>query len=151
MQIPILKKHQNSLYVYRMKLFISTFLLILLITGCNNQATQLREKIIGADSVAINYFKGDGTMDTVVAVKIIKDSVSMQQLTDLITASKTSIKSNCGYSGSIHFFKNDRVIQDVFFSNKEDCNQFSFTDEGQRSATRLSADAIRLLQSIRNK
>lgn len=134
-----------------MKNCIAIILLTSFITGCNNTARQLREKTAGADSIAINYFKGDGTMDTVVAVKIVKDKKSMEQLTGLITGSSSTIKNNCGYDGSIHFFINDIVVQDVFFSsNKKDCSQFVFVLNGKKEATKFTEEAIELLSAIKN-
>lgn len=123
-----------------------------MISGCDQTTKQLKEKIINADSVAINYFKGDGTMDTVVAVKIIKDKKTIEQLTGLITGSSTAVKDNCGYDGSVHFFKNDAVVQDVFFSsNKEECSQFVFVLNGKKEATGLGTEAKKVLAEIKNK
>ena len=152
-QTVTLKKHPNSFqYVCPMKNFPAILLIILFFSACDHTAKQLKEKIAGADSVAINYFKGDGTMDTVVAVKIIKDKKAIEQLTGLIAGSSTAVKDNCGYDGSIHFFKNDAVVQDIFFSsNKEACRQFVFILNGKKEATGLAAEAKEVLAGIKTK
>ena len=135
-----------------MKDFIIVFAVVLFITGCSNTAKQLKGKIINADSMAINYFKGDGTMDTVVAVKIIKDKQSIEQLTNFITGSSVSEKNNCGYDGSIHFFKNDAVVQDIFFNTStESCHRFHFFLNGKRCSTLLSDEAGKFLFEIKLK
>ena len=135
-----------------MKYFLTIILAGLIISGCNQTTKQLKEKIINADSAAINYFKGDGTMDTVVAVKIIKDKKVIEQLTEFITGSSASVKDNCGYDGSIHFFKNDAVVQDIFFSsNKQECSQFVFVLNRKKEATSLADEAKDVLAGIKNK
>jgi endo-beta-N-acetylglucosaminidase D len=135
-----------------MKNFSVIIFTALLFSACNQTAKQLKEKIINADSVAINYFKGDGSMDTVVAVKIIKDKQSIEQLTGFITGNPSSVKSNCGYDGSIHYFKNDAVIQDVFFNTSiENCHCFRFILNGKRYSTSLSGEAGKFLFAIKLK
>lgn len=119
--------------------------------ACNNTAHQVYDRISDADSVAINYFKGNGTMDTVIAVKIIRDSISINKLTDFVTNDATPVTNTCGVDGSIHFFKNDFVVQDVFFSGGKDCMQFRFTEQGIKYATELTADARNFLQSLKEK
>ncbi len=119
----------------------------IILCACNTTHKKLHEKIAGTDSIAINYFKGDGSMDTVLAVKIIRDKKEVVQLTDLITASSTSLQDDCGYDGSIHFFKNNAVLQDIYFRMQGDrCSQFTFLLNGNRAATALSADAKKMLE-----
>lgn len=99
--------------------------------------------------MAINWFKGDGSMDTVVAVKIIRDKNSINQLAKLAGGNVNS-KTNCGYDGSLHFFKMDKVIQDIRFRmNDENCLHFEFVLEGKPYSTGLNAEARTLLQSLR--
>ncbi|UEG50460.1 hypothetical protein LK994_03090 [Ferruginibacter lapsinanis] len=129
------------------------FLLLLIIcclVACKRTNSKLKEQIIASDSVAINYFTGDGKMDTVTAVKIISDKKIIAQLVDMISAKKQSIVGKCGYDGSLHFFKNNVVIQDVDFRmNEANCMQFSFMQEGKLAATTLSPEARQLLENIR--
>lgn len=99
--------------------------------------------------MAINWYKGDGSMDTVTAVKIIKDKNSINQLAKLAGGNVTETRS-CGYDGSLHFFKLDKVIQDIHFRmNDENCLHFDFVLDGKRYSTALNADAKKLLQSLR--
>ena len=135
-----------------MKNFTAILFTVLIFCACNQTSKKLKERITNADSIAVNYFKGDGSMDTVVAVKIVKDKKEIEQLAGFITAGSASLKNKCGYDGSIHFFKSDRVIQDVFFSsNKEDCRQFVFISGGKQAATALPAEAAYFLSAIKNK
>lgn len=123
---------------------------LLLTTSCRTLPKEFHEKLATSDSVAINYFKGDGSMDTVVAVKIIRDKASIEKLTALITATSAEVKNNCGYDGSVHYFKNNIVIQDIDFRmNKDNCNQFTFTLEGQKTATVLTNEANAFLTALR--
>lgn len=91
-------------------------------------------------------------MDTVVAVKIIRDSVMMQQLTTLVTQQQVAYKASCGYDGSLHFFKNNQVLQDIYFSlSQAGCMQFSFLQQGRQVATALSPEAEKILRAVQSK
>ncbi len=137
-------------YIYGMKKILTFIILSVLFISCNKTGKQLKERIANADSVAINYFKGDGTMDTVIAVKIIRDKQTLDELTNILTASTANFTNNCGVDGSIHFFKKDMVVQDIDFRmNKEDCRQFSFLMNGKTVATALSAEAKKMLEVIK--
>lgn len=125
-------------------------LLIVILASCQTTNTKIKEHISGSDSVAINYFTGDGKMDTVIAVKIIRDKKIITQLTDLIAAKKQSNINKCGYDGSIHFFKNNAVIQDIDFRmNDVNCMQFVFVQDGKLAVTVLGQEAKQLLESVR--
>jgi len=124
--------------------------LVIVLVSCNNTNEKLKERINNSDSVAINYFKGDGSMDTVVAVKIIRDRKMINKLSALIAAKKSSANFKCGYDGSLHFFKMNRVIQDIDFKmNDADCMHFSFSQEGKLTATKLSSEAKQMLESLK--
>lgn len=133
-----------------MKTGIVLFALLIFFTACKNPNTKIKERISNSDSVAINYFKGDGTMDTVVAVKIVRDKKMISQLNDLISASSVAVNLTCGYDGSLHFFKKNMVVQDIDFRmNDVNCMFFIFKQEGMLVATKLSPEAKLLLESIR--
>jgi hypothetical protein len=118
--------------------------------SCNKTAKQLQEKISNSDSIAINFFKGDGTMDTVVALKVISYKAVIEKLTGFISSASTAIKNDCGNDGSIHYFKNNMVIQDINFRmNNDDCRQFSFKLDGQYEATKLSAEAREFIAGLK--
>lgn len=118
--------------------------------ACNHSLKETRERIINSDSVVVNYFKGDGSMDTVVGVRFIRDVQKIEQLATLI--SKRSLNENykCGYDGSMHFFKMNKVIQDIDFRmNENDCMHFSFLQHGQPRTSTLSPEAKELINSFR--
>lgn len=141
---------QAFYYLYLMRKLSIVFIAVLLLAGCNDVNTKLKERITASDSAVINFYKGDGGMDTVTSVKIIRDKKILEQLTNLIPAKKTSLLNNCGYDGSLHFFKNNLVVQDIDFrmnNDKEGCSQFSFSLDGEKGATKLSAEAARLLNT----
>lgn len=122
---------------------------IMILCSCNNTNTAFIEKVKDADSVAINYFKGDGSMDTVVAVKIIRDKQQIEQLGGFIAAA-ASENFKCGYDGSLHYFKKGMVLQDVDFRmNDAQCMHFSFILNGQLYATKLTPEARQLLESVK--
>ena len=132
----------------RTKLII--FCAAVLFFSCKHSNKELKERLTQADSAAVNYFKGDGSMDTVVLVKIIKDKNILNQLNSFITEDITKEKINCGYDGSLHFFKNNMVIQDIYFRMDDDgCSQFTFSFQGVRSAAQLSGEAKELLLQAR--
>ena len=132
-----------------MKIVLLIVSLVIVLTACNKPNKKIKERISGADSVAINYFKGDGTMDSVVKVKIIKDKKTLDELIALISASSAKPGTICGYDGSLHFFKNNVVLQDVDFRmNNAACMVFTFKQEGKSEATVLSPEAKEILEKI---
>lgn len=134
-----------------MKNLLLFIFLIVIVTSCHHHYKELNQQLALADSLAINYFKGDGKMDTVVSVKIIKDKNTIQQLAELITASSSEEIKNCGLDGSIHFFKNDRVIKDADFRMYNDqCMHFALKDEkGKAITTELTSAAKQLLEGLK--
>ncbi len=124
--------------------------LFVMLISCKKSNTKIKERIINADSVAINFFKGDGSMDTVVAVRIVRDKKTIEQLSNLIGTSSTELNIKCGYDGSLHFFKQNIVQQDIDFRmNDKDCMCFSFKQNGKLAATILSPEAKELLEVLR--
>jgi hypothetical protein len=137
-------------YLYKMKAVTLFIGLLILFASCNRPNTKIKERISNSDSVAINYFKGDGTMDTVAVVKIVKDKKTMAQLAELISSNAADTVAKCGYDGSLHFFKKNRVVQDIDFRmNDVNCMFFIFTQQGESVATKLSPEAKQLLESIK--
>jgi hypothetical protein len=129
--------------------YFTLIIIAILFTSCKNAVTQLTAKVVDADSMAINYFKGDGSMDTVVAVKIIRNKEQVNQLAKMAGGTITD-NFKCGYDGSLHFFKMSKVIQDIDFRmNDVQCMHFSFMLEGKLYATALSPEAKQLLESLR--
>jgi hypothetical protein len=123
--------------------------MVLVLTSCNQTNEKLKERISHSDSVAIKFYKGDGTIDSVVAVKIFRDSKTVNQLVNLIAERNSSEKFKCGYDGSIHFFKMNSVVQDIDFKmNDANCMYFSFLQEGKMQITLLSLKAKQLLESL---
>jgi hypothetical protein len=131
-----------------MKYLFTAFILVSL-SACKQSVTKLPAKIIDSDSMAINWFKGDGSMDTVVAVKIIKDKAAINQLAKL-AGGYTITNKSCGFDGTLHFFKMDKVIQDIEFRmNDEQCTYFTFRLEGEVYTTEFNAEAKKLLLGMK--
>ena len=87
-------------------------------------------------------------MDSVHRVLVIKNKKTIEGLASQIESAQLPIQ-NCGYDGSLHFFKNDIVVQDVSFRmNAVDCMHFIFSLKGKIYSTRLSAAAKESLQSL---
>ncbi|HMG83662.1 MAG TPA: hypothetical protein VK559_11550 [Ferruginibacter sp.] len=129
--------------------------ILVCLTACHRGTnTALKTLTVDADSVAINYFRGDGSVDTVVAVKILRDKNDINQLVNFITENSTSAKANCGYDGTIHFFRQDSVVQDIYFRmNDANCMLFSFRngEKWNMASTILSGEAKAFLQAIKSK
>ncbi len=118
------------------------------LTSCNKSNKQIAAAIANADSVAINYFAGDGKMDSVRSVKIIRDKAKMEQLAGFISAVSAS-DHQCGIDGSIHFFKNNMVMQDIDFRmNDANCMYFRFKSNGEYQSTALSPEAKQFLETV---
>ncbi len=128
--------------------YILFILTLIVFTSCKQPVTQLPAKVAASDSMAINWFKGDGTMDTVTGVNIIKDKNSIGTLAKMAGGYVTE-KKNCGYDGSLHFFKDNQVIQDVRFRmNDAQCTHFEFVLDGKLYVTELKPEAKTLLESL---
>jgi hypothetical protein len=120
-------------------------LLFVLFFSCTHP-TGLKELVNNADSVAINYFKGNGSADSVVNMVMLRDNPSVRQLANFIESHKTE-DFKCGYDGSIHFFKNNVVLKDVDFRmNDVQCMHFSFLMNGKIYSTKLSAGAKQFME-----
>lgn len=133
-----------------MKIVLLIVSVVIVLMACNNPNKKIRERIANSDSVVINYYKGDSTMDTVVSVQIVRDKKILSDLTTFISESSAKPGMRCGYDGSLHFFKQNVVVQDVDFRmNDSTCMFFTFKQDGKESATVLSTDARRLLRMIR--
>jgi hypothetical protein len=130
------------------KLFTLILFLVFFLSSCDRTNKQIAARIKDADSAAINYFTGDGKMDSVRLVKIIRDKKQLDQLAGFISAVAAD-DQQCGFDGSIHFFKTNKVMQDIDFRmNDAQCMYFRFKVNGKYSSTRLSPEARQLLQSI---
>lgn len=117
------------------------------LASCNKSNKQIAAAIANADSVAINYFAGDGKMDSVRSVKIIRDKAKLEQLAGFISASSAS-DHQCGIDGSIHFFKKNMVMQDIDFRmNDANCMYFRFKTNGEYQSTTLSPEAKQFLET----
>ena len=137
-------------YLCRMKKSCFILTAALLCISCNHPNKKIKERIINADSVAINYFKGDGTMDTVTAIKIIHDKTKINQLAGFISARSAEANYKCGYDGSLHFFKMNSVVQDIDFRmDQQGCMYFYFVQDGVQQATTLSNGAKELIIALR--
>ncbi|UAY52365.1 hypothetical protein [Ferruginibacter albus] len=131
-----------------MKKIIIALSIIAIAMSCNHPDKELKATIANADSVYVQYFSGD--QNNVATIRSIKNTDTLNKLTEAITATTINGKSNCGYDGSIHFFKNNVVVQDVYFKmNNEDCSQFTFIQNNRSAATKLSADAKKLLTELK--
>lgn len=127
------------------------FLLLLSVLFSCSRPTGIKDVITTADSVAINYFKGDGTADTVTNMVMLKEKNQIGKLADYIEAATTE-NYKCGYDGSIHIFKKDAVVQNIDFSlNDVQCMHFSFLIKNKLFSTQLSAEAQAFLLSVNKK
>jgi hypothetical protein len=125
-------------------------LLGLVAISCRQTNEELKDRLVNADSVAINYFTGSGSMDTVAAVKIVRDKANIERLASLISLGTIDPNYKCGVDGSLHFFKFNKVVQDIDFRmNEESCMQFSFLQQGEFKASTLSAEAKELLEVLK--
>lgn len=132
-----------------MKLLVCCLALALIIGSCQYKNTALQERLEQADSAAINFFKGDGSMDTVVAVRIIRDKAQLIQLSQFLSEKSVSEKPSCGEDASIHYFKGGVVMQDVYIGSKRNnCNRCFFVLNGERQNTELSSEARTFIQQL---
>lgn len=109
----------------------------------------VKEWIISSDSVAINYFKGDGSRDSVYQVVILKDKKQIESLAGYMTGS-SSENYKCSYDGSIQFYKNRTVILDAEFRmNLSGCMHFAFVYNDKLYSTKMSEEAKQFLKSAK--
>ena len=119
----------------------------LFFSSCS-KPTGVQKLVSDSDSAAINFYKGDGSMDTVVHFAMIRDKKQIADLAAFIESSATE-NFKCGYDGSLHFFKNNAVLKDIEFRmNDANCMHFSFIMNGKLYSTKLSDAAKQFLQSV---
>lgn len=129
------------------RLLISFFIATLLFS-CT-KPTGIKDLVQTSDSVAINFFKGDGTRDSVTKVVILRDKKQVESLANYIE-SGTIEDAKCGYDGSIHFFKSNMVLKDIDFRmNDAQCMHFSFIMDKNMYSTKLSPEAKTFLESVK--
>ena len=125
-------------------------LLITVLFSCS-RPTGIKEMIVNSDSVAINYFKGDGTADTVTNMIMLRDKGQIGKLANYVEATTTA-NYKCGYDGSIHLFKNNIAVKNIDFSfNDTKCMHFSFSIEGKIFNTQLSEEALQFIRLLNKK
>ena len=74
----------------------------------------------------------------------------IEQLIGFVTSGGNQEINKCGFDGSIHFFKMNKVVQDIDFRiGEEKCNQFSFLLLGQYHVAALDGDAKKLLLELK--
>ncbi len=130
---------------------IKYLLLLLPVLFSCTKPKGIKEVIAGADSVAINYFRGDGTADSVTNMVMLRNKSQISMLADYVETDKTE-NYKCGYDGSIHIFKRDAVLQDIDFSfNDVQYMHFSFLLNNKIFSTKLSAEALQFLKSVNTK
>lgn len=130
--------------------FLPITISIIFFSSCHNP-TGIHERVGDADSAAISYYKGDGSMDSVFKFVMLRQDVGGEG--KVINALAVYMESGrtpnykCGYDGSIHFFKNNIVFQQVDFRmNDAGCMHFSFLLDGKLFNTELSQRAKDLLE-----
>jgi len=127
-----------------------TAILALNLFSCS-KPTGIKEAIVNADSVAINFFKGDGTAEVVTNMVMLKDKGRISQLANFAESGKAA-QYQCGFDGSIHIFKRDAVLQDIDFSiNNAACMHFSFLLNNTIYRTKLSPEALQFIKSLNKK
>lgn len=132
-----------------MKWFVCCLVLVLITESCQYKNTGLQQRLEQADSAAINFFKGDGSMDTVVAVRIIRDKAQLTQLNQFLSEKSVTVTAGCGEDASVHYFKGGVVMQDVYIgSQRNNCNRCYFVLNGERQSTQLSNDARSFFQQL---
>jgi len=128
---------------------LTAFLAIVILVSSCSKPTGIKEVVLSADSVAVSFFKGDGSIDPVVKVVMLRDRENLEKLAGYIESGRTE-NFKCGYDGSLHFFKKDIVLKQVDFRmNDADCMHFSFLIDGKLYNTNLSAEAKQFIRSIK--
>jgi hypothetical protein len=142
----------SDLRIFKIKMLrlIIPISILVLISSCS-KPTGIKEVVLSADSVAVSFFKGDGSIDPVLKVIMLRDRKDLEKLADDIESKQTK-NFKCGYDGSLHFFKKDIVLKEVQFRmNDPECMHFSFLLDGKLYSTKLSADAKLFLESENRK
>lgn len=125
----------------------SCFIIAIICFSACHRPSGIKEVISGADSVAISYYTGNGKIDSVTKVIILRKHDEMEKLATYIESDQVA-QNNCGYDGALHFFKSNTVIKPVYFrSNDVNCMHFSFMMDGNSFFTKLSPEAKQFLQT----
>ena len=130
---------------------LSFLLLIIYSFAACSSPVDLSVPFNQADSIAINFFAGDGTPDSVHRVVLIRDKETIASLSAFVSASNSQ-KLCGGNDGNLNIFAMNQVIQKIDFSfYNQSCMQFSFWYNQQLHHTRLSKEAREFLLELKNR
>jgi len=131
-----------------MNKFLLFIFFIISLASCNRKDANLKEILINADSIAVNLYKGTGRMDSVGRVLIIRDAATITSWVEMIIESRKAYQPHCGTDGSLHFFRNNRVVMDIYFRRGDvACRQFSYLLHGKWRATKLGEEAVAIMEN----
>ncbi|MFN8244249.1 MAG: hypothetical protein U0X40_09390 [Ferruginibacter sp.] len=123
---------------------------VLFIAACH-KPSGIKNIISGSDSVAVSFYTGDGTIDSVTRVVILRQKEDLEKLAGYIESDQQD-PNNCGYDGALHFFKNSVVSRQVYFRmNNVNCMHFSFMMDNKAWYTRLSPEAKQYLEQVKKR
>lgn len=121
-----------------------------LLASCSRSDTAWRERMVQIDSVAINFFPGDGTMDSVTKVMVVRDTATIDSIRKWMTAEKSSKPSKpCGPQASFHFFAMGKVMHDAEVTTS-DCGLIQYRWQGQTYFNKLPGEMLRWMEAQRN-
>lgn len=116
---------------------------LLAFASCSGPDKILQDRLTQVDSVAINFFSGDGSMDTVVGVTILRDRKEIDSLVKEAAQASIQVDKPCAPQASMHFFSRGQVIQDLEVGIAG-CDHLSYLHQGKRRTTSIG-------QSLQNR
>ena len=111
-------------------------LVVYFFSSCAQPDKAWRERLVNIDSVAINFFAGNGSMDSVVGVTVVRDAATIDSIRQWITAEQAKPSNEpCGPQASMHFFGMGKVMHDAEWGIAS-CGLVQYRWQGQTQYTR---------------
>jgi hypothetical protein len=121
------------------------FLLTVLLPSCGGSA--LTKKMTGSDSLVITFNLPNS--DSVIKTVTTTEKKAIQKLAGFLDGSPEE-QLKCGYDGNMIFYKQGiQLLPVVFRYSDQDCRHFLFDLDNKVMSTRMSNEAVNLLQSLK--
>jgi hypothetical protein len=111
--------------------------LLFCFAACSQPDKAWRTRLVHIDSVAINMFPGNGSMDSVLGVTVIRDKGTIDSICRWVTEAQADKPSTpCGPQASLHFFSRGMVMHDAELGTAA-CGVLNYRFQGKVHYTRI--------------
>lgn len=128
-----------------MKIIIVSIIATILLS-CGGSSSSISKQLSASDSLVINFTAPQsGSISKSVTTTEAKAIHKLARFVD----GKKAEEFKCGYNGSLLFFSNGKLLNDVSFNYSETgCQHFLLSVDGKLEITEMSNEAVDFLKSL---